>query len=673
MHSYSKKVESLVHKLIVYTTDEESIDTEISKECDRYIRSNLKFHRFLSVNSHEIKRRIEGLQMKLFVHNKISRSDLIMKLFNTFIELPFRDNSALSDVHYSCMSFLTLCANRPTAADFEPQLEWKKEVEDDEDMKYWTRKIIEGRKDNGFLDEQSVHSSNSDLSNWSDDDEDLAVPPKRNTRELYGDSESPSLETVSNVLVHEPDDDSIEEETNFQNFIGENKKINRQEFNFSTVDYHQSYWKYAESGKSKSTSLNSRGMKSEGENTFLSSCESAIQLANPFSVSPTKPRVCLTESVIIRECIWSLLENSCNVIIFQKYSINEELSVSKDIFVSHLSYFALRNALNEVLDFKNVLKPCRLLCCELSPLIRSATISSFIEALRSEILRPFDEYMLQLEINAMDECLTFTLLDFIQKLSQWRQLLTTISSVCAQTLFQLSEMLENNQNLCSISLLLLQKCSLLLSTSLVVEVIPDCLTFCGILNVFLAAWRPYMDIIENWASLGKLIDPYGEFVAIRNPSVAVESSDFWRSACHLSEESYKFLDDKEISFLQQIIDIGKAVEMYTVSKKSLPLDFPSSIFDIFSRSLHRYFEIDESSDGKLSVEKLTWKLGQNIGDTSYGKFGAKESSYVTRLVSFSFLSVSLVSFSLLGVRQQTKQWHCDIFCFLGQFLMTTSQ
>ena len=595
MQSYTKKVESLVHELILYTTDEESMDSEISRECDRYIRSNLKFHRFLSVNSHEVQRRVEGLQMKLFVHNKISRSDLIIKLFSAFIELPFRENSALSDVHYSCVSFLTLCANRPTAAEFKPQLHWKVEEDNDEEVRYWTENILESRKCNGFLDDQSVHSSNSDLSNWSGEDEDSDSPEKR--RQSYIDFESQNFQALSNVFIDEPDD-HLEEDRHaigLETFKKPETMKQWREFDFGPTDYFRSYWKYTEAGKTNSEIQQPRENDSRREDNFFSCCQSAIQLANPFAASPSKFGVCLTETVIIRECIWALLENNANVIIFQNYSINGELSVNREVFVSHLSNKALRDALNEVLYLKNVLKPGRILCYELSSSIQCATINSFIEATRLEIFKPFDDYLLHLELDAMNESKTFTLLRFMQKLNQWKKLVQTLSSICSQILLQLSKVSKNEWKLCTISLFILQKCSFLLSSTLIVDCLPQNLTFCSIMNIFLASWRPYLKIMETWVSLGKLLDPFGEFVAVRNADVAVDSSDFWTNACFLSQQGTNFLDEEELLFIRQIMDIGKAVEMYTVSNKCLPADFPPSLWDIFSQYLLNYFEIKQNT------------------------------------------------------------------------------
>merc|ERR1712226_646949 len=95
MFSYSKEVDSLVKKLILHVTEEESMLSQVAQKCEKNVKTTLKHHRYLDVNSHEVQRTIDGLENKFRVHNKLSEADLLEKLFRNFIENDFEEISEL--------------------------------------------------------------------------------------------------------------------------------------------------------------------------------------------------------------------------------------------------------------------------------------------------------------------------------------------------------------------------------------------------------------------------------------------------------------------------------------------------------------------------------------------------------------------------------------------------
>lgn len=73
----------------------------------------MRHHNYLSVNSHEIRRRINGLQERLSISNYQKYADRLDVLCSTLISDPLCEEHYETDVQWSVLCFLLEVAQRP--------------------------------------------------------------------------------------------------------------------------------------------------------------------------------------------------------------------------------------------------------------------------------------------------------------------------------------------------------------------------------------------------------------------------------------------------------------------------------------------------------------------------------------------------------------------------------
>lgn len=71
---------------------------------EQFVLSNLLYHHCLDVNSHAVRRSVDGLVLKFTVHGQHSRAKRLTSLVKKFLASPlFKDHSEVSRVRLECM------------------------------------------------------------------------------------------------------------------------------------------------------------------------------------------------------------------------------------------------------------------------------------------------------------------------------------------------------------------------------------------------------------------------------------------------------------------------------------------------------------------------------------------------------------------------------------------
>ncbi|EAR94232.2 Spc97/Spc98 family protein (macronuclear) [Tetrahymena thermophila SB210] len=122
------QIQTLVKGLISSMTDFDENDENFTIAFE-YIISNIKNHRFLTVDKFRVKRELNGLQEKFEIHLQKNKSEKLQKLVDKFMEKKLKPH--VPDIHYSILQFLLLMSNNPISSHQEG---------DDFDKKYQANK-----------------------------------------------------------------------------------------------------------------------------------------------------------------------------------------------------------------------------------------------------------------------------------------------------------------------------------------------------------------------------------------------------------------------------------------------------------------------------------------------------------------------------------------------------
>lgn len=111
-------------------------DDENFKLCETYAFNRIVTHKFLSVNSHEVRRRIEGIAERFMADNYTQHGEKLKELVKEFVANPLCTNHYELDVQWSIIQFLLGVSKNPVAALSENKNSIKLtdlEIDDDDD------------------------------------------------------------------------------------------------------------------------------------------------------------------------------------------------------------------------------------------------------------------------------------------------------------------------------------------------------------------------------------------------------------------------------------------------------------------------------------------------------------------------------------------------------------
>uniref|UniRef100_A0A034VHP5 Gamma-tubulin complex component n=1 Tax=Bactrocera dorsalis TaxID=27457 RepID=A0A034VHP5_BACDO len=158
----------LVKALTGFADDDENL-----RGYEQMAWSIIRNHRNLSTNSHEVRRRIEGIQEKFAVDNNLEYAEHLGRLCDEVIHHPLCKEHYEVDIEWSLLDFLLSLANNPTGALRKNKDKIDKLLKEHEELvrensaenetEYWKKVLQED-----FIPLEHSYSSSSDLSYWSD-------------------------------------------------------------------------------------------------------------------------------------------------------------------------------------------------------------------------------------------------------------------------------------------------------------------------------------------------------------------------------------------------------------------------------------------------------------------------------------------------------------------------
>ncbi|ELU14343.1 hypothetical protein CAPTEDRAFT_220584, partial [Capitella teleta] len=178
-----RNVKSLIKDVTGFQENEENFSL-----CLNFVQSNLKYHRFLTPDSHKLNRSVAGLIEKFQIHCQQNKANSLRKLVDAFLDFPIDGEQKVivpeslssnvrifcglqqSETHYALLSLLLHLSSSPLAADYTPS---EQRIEKDAvDQFDWTSYLLEGFGDYSWpkCDDESM---------WTDEDEEeeSVAPP----------------------------------------------------------------------------------------------------------------------------------------------------------------------------------------------------------------------------------------------------------------------------------------------------------------------------------------------------------------------------------------------------------------------------------------------------------------------------------------------------------------
>jgi gamma-tubulin complex component 5 len=101
------------------------------RTCLQYALSNLRFHRFLDVDSLKVSRKIKRLCFKFSVHSQDDKSERFRALTDSFLASPLFYSDPDSDHHYALILMMTLLGDCPTQSEYGEEEKCVEVVEDE--------------------------------------------------------------------------------------------------------------------------------------------------------------------------------------------------------------------------------------------------------------------------------------------------------------------------------------------------------------------------------------------------------------------------------------------------------------------------------------------------------------------------------------------------------------
>ncbi|KAL5014094.1 hypothetical protein ScPMuIL_008364 [Solemya velum] len=496
--NFEQDLGKLIRRITGFEEHEENI-----KVCEQFALSNLKYHRFLDVDSHKVTRALNGVCEKFKIHSRCSKAESLRSLAEEFLATPAfegRDHGK-TDTHYSLLSLLLLLADAPIYSDYEGRtVEVLTQVEDEFD---WSGHLLEGEHASvyQFYDEDS--------SDFSDEDivyKEVQACDKTHTGNDSSKSED-QIRAASPLMFEDTVALPISEELGL--YEGEEWLVR---------NVVRQYWRGLNTGGSISGCYRASNLASDWEHYQ--------QLTNPLY----RPHMVLTETELMREAIW-MLSGVSDLFVFM-YD-GENFSLNNDVIISHLTSQCLEQnlkdimvtgarikALNEFLDWVAENSYCSII---------SQTYQAFSGAVLT-FLGNFQKHLTAQERNIIRQEETMTLFRLCAELTTWLPRIKLVHSIykCG-----VDQSLDTNSQRAS------QLLSVLFQSVLEYDTIGS--DAADMIDVLLTLWlktsKPYITFVDDWITNGVLIDPMKEFIVQRNETVKLLDENFWETAftLHVSQ------------------------------------------------------------------------------------------------------------------------------------------
>ncbi|KAK3087994.1 hypothetical protein FSP39_013230 [Pinctada imbricata] len=496
---YEQDLKRLIKQLTGFKETEENFGL-----CLQFASSNLRFHRFLDVDSHKVSKSLQGMIEKFDIHSQQEKASTLQKFSDEFLNMVGLEGrtTGKTDTHYALLSLLLLLANSPTHATYREKPRIIKIPEPEEKFD-WFAYLMEGEEtlstiyaDSDSDSEPDEGSEDSDVPHISDADDHAQAPPVMPS--------DPSLSVImSDASTLYVVDDAPTQEEDSVVWLKRNVTVQ--------------YW---------------HGMERDNSNdveNLANNWERYKEQCNP--LYSRQSRIEMTEIQLMREVLW-MLSGVKDSFVFvydgQKHRVRENIGVS------HLTDNSLYSSLADFAKYGTFLHKLQSFTENVVDLSCSAasgrgdlvsqtyqafcnTIATFLANIRRELTA------LEVRIKKQKEIKTLALLK--AELSPWLHKIEAVHSVYVEGIEE-ADWLQNNCHRASHLLSVLYKAVLEYDT--LGHYANEMLEL--MLPMWIQTSKPYIDIIDEWITHGNLEDPMKEFLMRRNENVKTLDEKFWETS-----------------------------------------------------------------------------------------------------------------------------------------------
>ncbi|XP_074656293.1 gamma-tubulin complex component 5-like [Tubulanus polymorphus] len=548
---FERSVKKLIRNITGFRDRDENFQI-----CLNFVLSNFKYHRFLEVDSHKVRRNLDGVHEKFQIYSQHEKAFEYKRLVQLFLSTPaFAENKPQTDTHYALLQILLSLAETPTLVDYHPPIVDKPLDEVDEFD--WKAYLLEGEDTTRLI----YPDTSSDEEDWrlDDDDNDDAAAVV-----------STAIPFDSGVRVETDRDDDDDDEEEEMTLTGA-EFTTKSHYDWLTRNVVVQYWK----------SDNALSISSPRVNGISDIWEKYLFDSNPLYV--LAKRHLLTETQIIRETLWMLFgAGDRGLFVYDFTDSGNELggrfTVSDELKVSHLTTQALVSVLESFCHYGNIvhkLETFVTVTTELSVSSAGGTCQTYQAFAKSiaRFLNRFKSELVKLEEETIEQEGTLTIATMLSRLSASFDQLALIGEIYDECL---TDRLHDGchseaDGMRSKAYRLISRLYAVLMTVSLYST-ENMKKFRLLMLIWLDTIRPYLNIIGEWLTSGRLNDVYGEFVIRRNESVKNDDADFWRKSFVLhceepqDEQTHFFDEDRRLpSFLQPVLRelllCGKSMEV----------------------------------------------------------------------------------------------------------------
>lgn len=491
----SGKFDALTKQLITHLLGFKE-DEENFIRSEQFVLSNLLYHHCLAVNSHAVRRSIDGLALKFTVHGQHQRAARLKDLTHKFLASPIFKDHHETDLEWSLLSLLLHLSNSPTQVPLgegEVQLPQTPLDEGRQEELDWAAYLRED-------DPDYVLGPEEPLSDWSDDDDCEGCAGKDPPGEqLYTHSSTPPS-LPEDPLTAKPPLPGLKTL----------EQLHRAK-SWLSAKTHLQYWgpKQPQELPASDHPMANIAKLCEGGSGIHRQCQQ------------------LSEWAVMREVVWSLMcPVSSHVFVTNQKG---QFSVRRGITLSSLTPAASRSMLEYV--------------CE--PLMHLHVLDAFMHNHKTPRLEPptpftllayasglwhwrqaFHHHLKGLEDAIKDQESTHTLLWLEGELLPWLRTLAILFGVHMKAFALPPEASSRTVAM-----------RLLGSLCESVEGAGEAGVRGVLLRLLLHTLRSYLSIMHSWLMHGSLLDHAQEFIVHRDESVTVYDERFWHKAFIVSFEN----------------------------------------------------------------------------------------------------------------------------------------
>ncbi|XP_030906841.2 gamma-tubulin complex component 5 isoform X1 [Melopsittacus undulatus] len=542
---------------------EEELGSDRFQAALNFVWSNIRFHRFLDVNSHKVERTIEGIHEKLVVHSDLGKAASWKRLTEKFLNLPLPSiEETKTDTHYSILSLLLCLSDSPSNTTYVEKPKVKEVDSFLNDLCTFPRRCFECTFSPFQECEYEEVISNStnykkeeefDWGKYLMEGEEIYFGPGIDTPDWSGESEEeedtqPLSREDSGIQVdrtpledHDPNKKTVPN-VSWKGMFTVGEPDAR-----SWLEQHvvPQYWTGRAPRFSHSLHLHSN---------LAAVWDHHLYTSNPLYVP--EERTLVTETQVIRETLW-LLSGVKKLFIFQ---LNDgKVAVRNDITVTHLTHNCLRSVLEQIAAYGQVVFRLQKFIDEVMGHTPENITHGTVSTPKKTTEAPFRTYQAFMwalykyfisfkeELTEIEKCIinkdkTVTLSIVIDKLSPRLAQLKVLHKVFSTGV---AEVPPDTRNVVRASHLLNTLYKAILEYDSVGEASEQMVSL--LFSLWVETVRPYLQTVDEWIVHGNLFDPAKEFIIQRNKNVPVNHRDFWYATYTLYSVSEKTENEEKMS------------------------------------------------------------------------------------------------------------------------------